>query len=366
LRRRSVLVSLLAWPALARGAASPLRLDRVLGAADDAAFARADGPRSFTFPADHGPHPAFRSEWWYLTANLYSADGAEYGLQFTLFRQALRAQPATGGPWDASQIYLGHLALTDVAAGRHRHAERLARAHPAMARVMAEPFEAWIDGWRLAAEGDDLTGLTLAAAADDFAVRMRFEPAKPLILQGDAGWSRKGPAQASYYYSMPRLAASGELRLGARATTVAGAAWLDREWSTSVLSDGQSGWDWFALHLDSGEEIMVFQLRRRDGLRDPFDHGVWVGRDGTAQHLAAAAFRLAPQRLWRDDAGVSWPVAWEIEIDLPGGTRRWRVEAALDDQRMDTLITYWEGLVRVFDPTGTRAGAGYMELTGYD
>lgn len=368
MRRRSVLLWPLTWPAVALGAPSPLRVDRILGAgaADDRGYARADAPRPFSFPADHGPHPRYRSEWWYLTTNLRDAQGGEYGAQFTLFRQALRPEPVIDGPWDATQIYLGHLAVTDVPGRRHHHAERLARGHPRLAGVTAEPFRAWIEGWELHAPGPDLAGLRLEAADAAFGVQLTLDPEKPVVLQGEAGLSRKGPEQASYYYTLPRLSARGTLRLGARRVAVDGRAWLDREWSTSVLSAQQIGWDWFSLQLDSGEDLMAFRLRRRDGERDPHDHGVWVAPDGTDTHLPATHFHLEPQRFWRDRDGARWPVAWWVSADLPGGRRRWRVEAALDDQRMDTLVTYWEGLVRVFDESGARVGSGYLELTGYE
>jgi predicted secreted hydrolase len=368
MKRRSLILWPLTFPAIGTAAApSPLRVDRILGPDDgaDAGFARAEAPRRFEFPADHGPHPRYRSEWWYLTANLRDADGAEFGVQFTLFRQALRPEPVIEGPWDATQIYLGHLAVTDVAGRRHRYAERVARGHPRLAGVTANPFRAWIDGWSLRADGAGLEGLVLDAGHERFGVRLTMDPIKSIVLQGEAGLSRKGPDQASYYYSVPRLAAAGSLRLGGRQVEVTGHGWLDREWSTSVLSDDQIGWDWFALQLVSGEEVMMFRLRRRDGARDPHDHGVWVGEDGRHSHLAASAYTLTPRRYWRDRNGVKWPVAWDIEVQLPVGRRRWRVEAALDDQRMDTLLVYWEGMVRVFDEAGDRVGSGYLELTGY-
>jgi predicted secreted hydrolase len=211
-----------------------------------------------------------------------------------------------------------------------------------------------------------LAGLQLEAETAEFAVRLRLDPVEGVVLQGDAGLSAKGPGQASYYYSVPRLAAAGEIRVGSKVVAVRGGAWLDREWSTSVLGEAQVGWDWFALQLDAGAELMAFQLRRRDGTRDPYDQGLWVPEDGPAEHLDADEFTLEPLRWWTDDAGVRWPVAWALVVEGPGGARRLRVEAALDDQRMDTLLTYWEGLVRVFDEAGRRIGTGYMELTGYE
>lgn len=345
--------------------AAELRLDEVLGATQDRGFARADSPRTFVFPEDHGPHPRYRSEWWYLTATLASDDGDEYGLQFTLFRQALRPEPVIGGPWDASQIWMAHVALTDAAGGRHIEAERLARGHPRLAGARAAPFEAYLEDWRLQAEGPGLAGLRLQAETDEFAAALRLEPQKPVVLQGEGGLSAKGPGQASYYYSVSRLTAAGEIRHDDETVAVRGNAWLDREWSTSVLGDDRLGWDWFALQLETGEDLMLFQLRNERGVRDPYDQGLWVGQDGVTHPLRAPDFTLEPLRQWRDDDGVAWPVAWRVAVMGPPGSRVLEVRAAVDDQRMDTLLTYWEGMVRVYDEDGRRIGAGYLEMTGY-
>lgn len=364
IRTSALLLVLMGLIGHSHGAA--LRLGSVLGETDSAGFLRAQESRPFEFPRDHGAHPDYRSEWWYLTANLATADGREFGVQFTLFRQGLAAEPLTASPWDASQIYLGHLAVTDVAGGRHRHAERLARAHPRLAGVSSAPLDAWLDGWQLTSRGPGLEGLAVTGRSADFAVRLEFDPVKPVVPQGDRGLSAKGPNQASYYYSVPRLAGGGEIQLDDQVFQVTGNAWLDREWSTSLLTEEQTGWDWFGLQLDSGEELMVFQLRRRSGVRDPYDQGVWVRPDGSSRALRTQDFTLQPQRWWRDADGVRWPVAWALSVMGPDGPRQLRVEAAVDDQRMNTLFTYWEGLVRVYDERGDDIGRGYMELTGYE
>ncbi len=457
-----------------RSGAPGLRVADVLGSdAVAGEFARADAPRTFEFPADHGPHLEFRSEWWYLTMALADSDGREFGVQFTLFRQARFPGGPARDPWRNGQGYLGHFAVTDVHTGRHREAERLARGHPALAGALvgippprraapegtpttpkgtpanttnapegtptaqrtptfapgaasispARPPLAiravdvgayatpnarkgtptkgtptpqgtpacapggisatavrspaiggadmtggvdgdkagvllWLEGWCLAGDGDNWT---LDAAADGFAVSMRLVATKPVILQGEGGLSAKGPGQASYYYSLPRLRASGHLQIDGDSHVVAGTGWLDREWSTSVLGEHQLGWDWFALMLDGGEDIMAFRLRREDGRRDPHDHGVLVDARGAAQYLASRDFNLTPVAYWRDERGTAWPVRWTLRV----ADRWWRIVAPVSDQRMDTLLTYWEGLVHVLDQQGTRVGSGYMELTGY-
>lgn len=356
-----------------------LRVSTLLGDSDLTGFARADVIRSFRFPEDHGPHPRFRSEWWYLTLMLEAdhgeaggpstgasgggADGSgardEYGVQFTLFRQALWAEPVSANPWQSNQAYLGHFAVTDVAADQHVEFERMARGHPRLAGVRASPFALWIDGWRLAESADGSWQLEVSTAQVSLAVSL--EPEKPVVLQGERGLSRKGPDQASYYYSLPRLAVAGVLVSDGVSRTVRGSGWLDREWSTSVLGAGQVGWDWFALQLDDGTDLTAFQLRRDDGRRDRFDQALLIDSDGATQTFDAASFQLEVLDGWTDERGVRWPTSWLISLD----GRSWRVVAAVRDQRMDTSIEYWEGLVHVYDQPGKRIGRGYMELTGY-
>lgn len=361
---------LLALCAASTGWSAPLGLEAVLGGTAAEGFARADRVRPFEFPADHGPHDAYRSEWWYLTMNLLDAEGRAFGVQFTAFRQALEPAPAAanadGNVWASRQIYLAHLAVTDVAGERHRAAERLARVHPRLAGARAEPFAVWVDGWRLEDPDGGFDTLRLAARDRDLAVDLVLAPQKSPVLQGDRGLSAKGPAQASYYYSFSRLGVRGTIRIGGVAHRVEGRAWFDREWSTSVLSAGQVGWDWFGLHLDDGTDLMAFRLRRADGARDPYDHGSWIAADGSLTSLTPGRFELVPLRYWHDERGVRWPVEWRVTVDGPEGARELRVVAALEDQRMDTLLTYWEGLVRVLDADGRPIGAGYMELTGYE
>lgn len=342
-----------------RPASGQLRLGAVLGDTDLSGFSRADRPRRFQFPDDHGAHPSFRSEWWYLTLVLSDAEGADIGVQFTLFRQALTPDPAaSGNRWRSNQVYLAHLALVDVASGQHLAQERFARGHPALAGVQADPFALWLEDWRLDAREDHWR---LSAGTARMAIDVALGNSVAPVLQGDRGFSRKGPDQASYYYSMPRLPVNGRVMLDGQFREVTGFGWLDREWSTSVLSNEQVGWDWLALQLDDGRSIMAYQLRRQDGRRDAHDQGIVVAEDGSSRRLAAADFTLTPTRIWEDEEGVGWPVAWAVNL----GDEVWRVEAVLDDQLMKTTIRYWEGMVSVLDESGQRIGRGYLELTGY-
>ena len=359
------------------------RLTDALGAGA-AGFQVAERIVPLTFPADHGAHPNFRTEWWYLTAALAASTGEEYGAQFTLFRQGLAPGDGAGG-WRATQIYMGHLALTDVAQKRHLEAERLARGHKRLAGVQAAPFALWIDGWRLASTSAAFYPLRLDARDREFGFDLTLASGSTPVPQGDGGLSAKGPNNASHYYSMPRIAIAGEVFQGTRAVPVTGLGWLDREWSSGVLSAEHIGWNWFALQLDDGLDLMVFTLRRHDGATDPYNQGLMIDADGR-RALRAQDFALTALKWWRDAAGVRWPVRWRLTFAAPlayrpraataaGGetplapskrVQSLTIEAAIDDQVMDTLVRYWEGLVRVRGRDGGNLGRGYMELTGYE
>ena len=328
-------------------------------------FAQAERPLAFAFPRDHGAHPAFRSEWWYLTAVLTDVDGREFGVQFTLFRQGLEprerldARPVGAAAWRTGQIFMGHAALADVAERRHLHEERLARGHPALAGVVAQPFGAYVEGWRLASVGEDLWPLRLNVEGRRFAFDLKLSPTKPIVYQGEDGLSRKGPDNASYYYSVPRIDAAGRVVVEGVPYDVAGGAWLDREWSTSVLAPEYAGWDWFALRLNDGRDLMLYQMRRRDGVVDDYNSGTLVDAHGGTRGIAADQFALAVLDRWR-----RWPVAWQLTLQGPVAEQL-TIRAAFEDQVMDTSVLYWEGVVHVEDDQGERVGHGYMELTGY-
>ena len=347
-------------------------LQSILGSADGTreGFLRAERIRQFAFPRDHGPHPGYRSEWWYLTAVLSTAGTKEpvpreFGVQFTLFRQGLEARPGetpvpTDGPeaWRTGQGYMAHVALSDVQARRHLAAERFSRGHPELAGARAHPFRVYLDDWQLASTGDGFSPVRLTAKTADFSVDLVLTGKRPVILQGERGLSRKGPDNASYYYSIPRIEARGEIVVGGSGHSVSGLAWIDREWSTSVLGEAYQGWDWFALHLDDGRDLMLYQLRRLDGRTDDYNAGS-LGDGSVSRTLNAGDFSLTPIEHWR-----GWPVAWKLAIrsDPP---QQYTIRAAIEDQVMDTAVRYWEGVVYVEDDDGRRRGKGYMELTGY-
>lgn len=316
-----------------------------LGTASDG-YAMPDPSHGIGFPADHGAHPFFRIEWWYLTAPLQFADGTPLGVQWTLFRSALSPRPAQGQA-DPPQAWLGHAAVT-TAAG-HRVSERWARGDTGQAGVTASPFAAWIDDWTM--QGDPAGRLHLTASGTDFRYALDLTARGPLILQGERGFSRKSSSgQASHYYSQPFFEAAGMVDLGEGPRAVSGLGWLDREWSSQPLAPDQSGWDWFSLILDDGRRLMLFRLR---GAKD-FLSGTLIGQDGQ-RSLNGADIALTPGRT-QDGIPVEWRVA------VPSAGIDCAVTALNPRAVMPTRVPYWEGPVSV---TGTASGRGYLEMTGY-
>lgn len=338
------------------------------GEAGTVRFLRAEAPREFVFPADHGSHPEFRTEWWYFTGNLSAAADRHFGFEVTFFRIGIGSRRRAGeSAWASDQIWMAHFALTDTANRKFRTAERLSRGALDLAGADSDPFAVWVEDWSVrAAPGG---GLVLRAQSDDAAVDLELSGLERIVLQGDLGLDPKGPApgNASYYYSAPRLHVHGSVRSGSEsAMTVNGSAWLDREWSTSALSAGIAGWDWFALQLDDGRDLMFYRLRGADGSTSPFSSGSLTDAGGKVRRLLAADVELIATEHWRSPGtGVVYPVGWHmrvpaIELDL-------LVEPYLPQQEIDLSVRYWEGAVRIGGRSGEEAvgGAGYLELAGY-
>lgn len=356
-----------------REPSASLSVAEALRSSDNRGYARALEPRVFSFPQDHGPHPEFRTEWWYYTGNLATAEGRRFGFQLTFFRSALAPEmPERGSAWATRQAWLAHFALSDIDGERFHASERWSRGAVGLAGVQAAPFRVWVEDWSVeAAEGE--TGpvfpMRLRAAQGEVALDLRLDPGKPPVLQGDKGLSRKSsePGNASYYYSLTRMPTRGTVRVGTETFTVTGASWMDREWSTSSLGAGQIGWDWFALQLSDGTDLMLYQLRQTDGRPDPASSGSVVGSDGSSRTVALRDFSLEVLGHWQSpDSGVRYPARWRLRV--PAESLDLTVAPLLADQELDVSFRYWEGAVAV---EGTRRGApvrghGYVELTGYD
>ena len=327
-------------------------------------FAVARPGYRYQFPRDHYAHPEFRTEWWYWTGNLRDAAGRRFGFELTFFRQAATARPVIpSGTWDPTEIYLAHLTLSDIQGRRFHHFERVNRAGPGLAGVDAARDRIWNGNWEAGLD-------RLRAVAETFRLDLRTTSAKPPVIHGIGGISQKaaGEGRASHYISFTRLEVTGTVHLQGREFQVEGTAWMDHEFFTHQLEPEQTGWDWMSIQLDSGTELMLFRLRRRDGSLDPFSAGTFVDLKGNARHLTAAEFRLDPvgDTKWR---GL-YPLRWRVEVPAIGLTLE--ATTPLDNQELvsqsSMTPTYWEGAM---DFEGTAAGrrvtgVGYLEMTGYD
>lgn len=343
-------------------------VSEALGGAPGKGFIRAAVPRRFTFPGDHGPHPGFRTEWWYFTGNLQTGRGQRFGYQLTFFRVALAPEPVVrSSPWGANEIFMAHFAVTDLDGKRFYHAERFSRAALGLAGAGGRPLAVRLEDWSVRETSAQPWSMELLARDGDLAVDFRLRSIKAVVLNGDGGLSRKGgdPGNASYYYSIPRLATTGTIRFGAESFSVSGLSWLDREWSTSALEADQVGWDWFALQLDDGRDLMFYRLRRRDGTADPFSSGTLVAADGTSRHLARDDVHLAIADWWTSPAsGSRYPSRWRLQV--PAAGLDLEIVPLLAEQELLTSVRYWEGAVAVRGISPEAAGgSGYLEMTGY-
>lgn len=360
-------------PLVLTAAGTAVQVDRlsVLRAAVAPGFALADTPRRFEFPQDHGPHPRFRHEWWYLTGQLRGADAQTFGFELTVFRLALQpSEPAAGASaWRARQVYAAHFAITDVRRAQFFTATRYARDALGLAGATAAPFSVHVADWSVTQAPEPLPGLhwQLQAADGDYQLQLDLRSAAAPVLNGAAGLSVKAdaPGAASYYYSMPRLQAAGRITRQGVGVPVSGLAWLDREWGSGSLGAAQQGWDWFALDLDDGSSLMFYALRDRDGRRDAHSAGTFVDSAGHARQLANEDVAIDVLRYWESPRGGRYPAQWRLRIAALG--LQLNVAPLLADQELPTQPRYWEGAVGVSGArNGTPIGArGYVELVGY-
>lgn len=328
-------------------------------------------PRTLQFPRDFGSHPELRTEWWYITGHAEAAGGRRFGFQVTFFRSRVDAAQPMRSAFAAKQLLFAHAAVTDLQ-GRHlRHEQRIARAGFGIASASETDTDVRLQDWSLlrdAASGRYRAEVAADAGAEGFGLSLRFTPTQPLLLQGSAGLSRKGPdaSQASYYYSEPQLAVQGRILLQGQAPfEVTGRAWLDHEWSEALMHPEAVGWDWIGMNLDDGSALTAFRLRRRDGTA-LWAGGSWRAADGAVQAFGPQEVRFTPGRVWASPrSGGRYPVQWQI--DTPAG--RFELMSLLDDQELDsrgsTGAIYWEGLSALRDAQGRTVGHGYLEMTGY-
>lgn len=319
------------------------------------------------FPRDHGPHFDYRTEWWYLTGNLRSEEGREFGYELTFFRHGYRP-PNKRFPVQSrfviDDLKFAHFTITDVAQQRFYAAQRLSRGAFQDAGFMSGRKLVWISNWEL----DLDSGFRIAASDGDRAIQFSLQPEKPVVLQGDDGLSQKaaGDGHASYYYSITRLRTRGELKIGTTTYQVTGLSWFDREWATNQLAPNQAGWDWFALQLSDGTDLMLYQLRLKNGAIDRFSIGKFVGTTGATTQLSVDEFVLTPTRFWTSARSrARYPIGWHLRAPKLGVDVE--ISTPVADQELNLAVTYWEGAIRI---SGTRdgnrvQGSGYMELTGY-
>jgi predicted secreted hydrolase len=325
----------------------------------------------FEFPRDYFDHPDFQTEWWYYTGNLKSSTGHRYGFELTFFRAAVSRDAVPSETWDVKDLYLTHVALSDLDGRRFYFTERVNRAGPGIAGVSASSGRVWNGNWQIQWQGTDQK---LDAVEREFQLNLNLHPQKPPVIHGENGVSQKsgGAGHASYYISLTRLAASGEVELHGEKLEVAGLAWMDHEFFTHQLDPDQIGWDWLSLQLDDNTELMLFRIRRKDGSVDPYSAGTYIDSQGRSTHLRAADFLLQPlTESWTSpDTHATYPIAWKIaipklEIELEAHT-------ALATQELigKTKIapSYWEGAIDLAGNRGKASlgGIGYLEMTGYD
>ena len=356
-------------------------------------LARPLTPRALVFPRDHGTHNETRTEWWYLTGYGIDDDNRRFGFQVTFFRSRVDGTESLTGRLAARHLLFAHAAITDVSAGRAIHDQRISRWNglppepkaPSAVFASAEHMDVRLGPWSLnsptkpdtlQADSAPQHALPCAATvvADRFSIRLTGSPTQPLLLQGDAGFSRKGPQsdQASFYTTLPQLTIEGELDIDGRRHVIrSGKAWLDHEWSETLLAPDAQGWDWLGMNLDDGSSLTAFQLRRADGTA-VWAGGSWRARNGETQNFPATAVQWTPRRWWTSpDTGARYPVEWDVRT--PAG--RWRVNSLVEaqeiDSRQSTGTVYWEGLstLQSLDSGSSQAGAiagmGYLEMTGY-
>ena len=360
---------------------------QALSGGDTKGFTQALAPREFVFPGDHGAHPGFKTEWWYYTGNLFTEEGRQFGYQFTIFRNQLRpsgADSVTMNPegkgardseWSTNQLYLAHFAISDVSKKDHVFDERYSRGSAGLAGASVDPYRIWLEDWEITRVKDSKASderfqmRIKAEMSDGTALDVVLNPQKPLVLQGEEGYDRKGgqDGNASYYISFTRMQTEGLLKKDGESLAVSGLSWMDHEWSTSALDSGQTGWDWFSIQLSNGYELMYYQIRNVDPDLAPQTTGSLVTPDGQKRDLDQGEVRLEVLEYWASPhTGARYPVQWTLAI--PSEELEMDVTTVFDDQEMTVSVQYYEGALQVSGKFRDEAidGNGYIEMTGYE
>ncbi len=328
----------------------------------------------FSFPRDHAAHPDKKIEWWYYTGNVKTADGRRFGYQITFFRVGIDHTPANPSQWAIRDLYMTHLAVSDARGQRYRFAEKLSRGGPGLAGARTDRYYVWNDDWNagIRDQGLGIREHVLRASSKQAGIDLVLDEGKPPVIHGINGISQKGaqPGNASHYYSLTRMPTKGTIAIDGETFAVTGESWMDHESGTSFLEPEQRGWDWLSIQLSDNRELMLYQLRRADGSRDPRSSGTLVDPSGKSVHLANDDFTLTPGRsTFTSKNGAVYPTEWTVSI--PSQRIELRITTPLNDQELSLLestgVAYWEGMIDVTGLSGQQAvkGSGYLEMTGY-
>lgn len=324
----------------------------------------------YEFPRDNFNHPEYRTEWWYYTGNLRTADGQRFGYELTFFRLGVNREEAQLSAWDVKDLYVAHLALSDIDGGHYYHSQRVNRAGPGLAGASDSLAEVWNGNWKTHFTSD---AQQLQAASEQFSVSFDMHTAKPPVIHGKDGVSQKaaGLGRASHYISYTRLLTRGTVQLSGKTYQVTGTSWMDHEFFTHQLESNQAGWDWLSLQLDDNTELMLYRFRHKDGSLDPFSSGTYVDGEGRARYLSASDFSMSPKATTytSPETHATYPIEWSVTVpslglDVEIGTPLGAQELVSSHH---ASLTYWEGAITVSGKrNGARAtGVGYLEMTGY-
>ncbi|HEY4979451.1 MAG TPA: lipocalin-like domain-containing protein [Candidatus Acidoferrum sp.] len=325
----------------------------------------------YEFPRDHFSHPQYQTEWWYFTGNVTASDGHRFGFELTFFRQGVNREPSDGKTWDIQDVYLAHLALSDIDGGTFYHTERFNRAGPGIAGIDEVKQKIWNGNWDVSWNGSDQQ---LSAVDSRFNFSLLLQPEKSPVIHGENGVSQKaeGAGRASHYISFTRLNTSGSIEVQRKIYKVSGLTWMDHEFFTHQLETIQIGWDWLSIQLADHSEIMLYQIRRKDGSIDPFSSGTYVDEHGKSTALHSSDFVLTPYgETWKSPStSATYPIQWKIAIPKLGVELESKTDLKSQEIPGQTKIapSYWEGAIRLAGHRGAAKldGVGYLEMTGYD